>query len=109
MGPADGPARRVHRHCHRARAGTDTARRDRSTVTDGEETPVHIDLTDAQATTLLDLLDAHLGDMSTEIAATDNPGYRKGLRERRDQLRSVRAALAGTDERVPTTAAVRRE
>jgi hypothetical protein len=66
---------------------------------------VHIELTEAQATTLLDMLDLHLGNMSTEIAATDNPGYRRGLRERRDHLRFVRTALAGagTGDRAPTT------
>lgn len=39
------------------------------------------------------LLDGSLGDLSQEIAATDNAGYRKRLLARREALRRVRAQL----------------
>jgi hypothetical protein len=48
-----------------------------------------IELTDEQVTDLGDLLQGALGDMSSEIAATDNPAYRDGLRARRASLEGV--------------------
>ena len=48
-----------------------------------------IELTDAQAADLLELLRGALGDLSSEIAATDNAAYREGLRNRRASLESV--------------------
>ena len=51
-------------------------------------------LTKSETGVLIDLLDRHLGDMSSEIAATDNPAFRLGLRERRDLLRGIRDRLA---------------
>ncbi len=48
-----------------------------------------IELTDAQAADLLELLRGALGDLSSEIAATDNASYREGLRNRRASLESV--------------------
>ena len=53
-----------------------------------------IELTDAQAADLVELLRVTLGDMSSEIAATDNATYREGLRNRRASLESVLALLA---------------
>lgn len=44
---------------------------------------------------LRDLLDGTLGDLSSEIADTDNPSYRAALRRRRERLERVRAALDG--------------
>jgi hypothetical protein len=48
-----------------------------------------IELTEAQCAELQRLLESALGDLSTEIAATDNAEYREGLRERRAVLESV--------------------
>ena len=42
---------------------------------------------------LRDLLDSALGDLSHEIADTDNAGYRALLKRRRERLREVRLAL----------------
>ncbi len=54
---------------------------------------MELTMTDAEATELRDLLDGSLGDLSSEIADTDNPGYRLALKERRTRLQSVRARL----------------
>jgi len=55
---------------------------------------MELTLTDTEATELRDLLDGSLGDLSSEIADTDNPSYRLGLKERREVLRGVRDRLA---------------
>ena len=55
---------------------------------------MELTLTDTEATELRDLIDGSLGDLSSEIADTDNPSYRLALKERRDRLRSVRDKLA---------------
>ncbi len=55
-----------------------------------------IELTEAQRAALQELLRTSLADLSSEIADTDNPGYRSGLRERREALQSVLALLDGT-------------
>ena len=54
---------------------------------------MELTLTDEEATELRDLLDGSLGDLSSEIADTDNPGYRLTLKERRTHLQAVRARL----------------
>lgn len=54
-----------------------------------------LELTHAQATALSGLLQEALGNMSVEIRHTDSPGYRNGLRERRDALRAIQTQLAG--------------
>jgi hypothetical protein len=54
---------------------------------------VLIELTDAQARELRELLGASLADLSSEIADTDNPSYRSGLGDRRAVLESVLALL----------------
>jgi hypothetical protein len=54
---------------------------------------MHVTLTEDEAIELRDLLDGSLGDLSTEIADTDNPGYRVGLKSRRAHLQAVRAQL----------------
>ena len=54
---------------------------------------MHIELTDEQVSDLRDLLRAALGDLSSEIAATDNAAYREGLRARRASLEGVLALL----------------
>ncbi len=54
---------------------------------------MRIELTDEQASDLAQLLREALGDLSSEIAATDNAAYREGLRARRGSLEGVRAKL----------------
>ncbi len=50
---------------------------------------MQIELNEAQCAELQQLLESSLGDLSTEIAGTDNFEYRQGLRERRSTLESV--------------------
>jgi hypothetical protein len=52
-----------------------------------------IELTDEQVADLGELLRGSLGDLSSEIAATDNPAYRDRLRARRTSLEGVLAQL----------------
>jgi hypothetical protein len=54
-----------------------------------------IHLTDEQADELRETIDGALDDLSTEIAATDNPSYRALLNRRRTLLRDTRATLGG--------------
>jgi hypothetical protein len=54
---------------------------------------VDLQLSDDQAHELGTLLDGVLGDLSHEIAATDNAEYRLRLRERRDLLTAIRSGL----------------
>ena len=56
---------------------------------------MELQLTESEATELRDLLDGSLGDLSSEIADTDNPSYRLALKERRTRLQAVRARLEG--------------
>ncbi len=51
-------------------------------------------LTDEEAAALHDLLQVALGELSHEIAATDNPGFRAELVGRRDRLLLVEGALS---------------
>ena len=48
-----------------------------------------IELTEEQCGEMQRLLEEYLGDLSTEIADTDNAQYREGLRHRRDVVESV--------------------
>jgi hypothetical protein len=50
---------------------------------------MHLDMTPDQASEMEQLLSTTLGDMSHEIAATDNAHYRALLVERRNSLRAV--------------------
>ena len=59
---------------------------------------MELTLTETEATELRDLLDGSLGDLSSEIADTDNPSYRLALKERRDRLRAVRDKLSGVGQ-----------
>ena len=54
---------------------------------------MELTMSDAEAVELRDLLDGSLGDLSSEIADTDNPSYRLALKERRVRLQAVRAQL----------------
>jgi hypothetical protein len=53
-----------------------------------EETML-VELSEEQGAELQKLLENALGDLSTEIAGTDNADYRQGLRQRRSVLESV--------------------
>jgi len=59
---------------------------------------MELTVTEAEATELRDLLDGSLGDLSSEIADTDNPSFRLALKARRDLLRAVRDKLAGVGQ-----------
>jgi len=52
-----------------------------------------IELTDEQGADLRELLRGALSDLSSEIAATDNPSYRDGLRARRTSLQGALTQL----------------
>lgn len=54
-----------------------------------------ISLTDDEAGELKELLEQTLGDLSPEIADTDNVDYRRMLRNRRELLESVYKRLSG--------------
>ena len=58
---------------------------------------MRIELTDQQCADLREVLHETLGDLSTEIAATDNASYRDGLRAKRDSLEGVLCDLVGDD------------
>jgi hypothetical protein len=60
---------------------------------------MRIELTDHEAEVLREYLDRIIGDLGMEIPATDAPLFREQLRERRESLRRVRAALGAE---VPT-------
>jgi hypothetical protein len=48
-----------------------------------------VELTEEQCAELQELLESSLGDLSSEIAGTDNYEYREGLRRKRTVLESV--------------------
>ena len=54
---------------------------------------MNLELSDEQARELLTLLGGVLGDLSHEIASTDNAEYRVGLRHRRDLLAAIHSSL----------------
>jgi stress response protein YsnF len=54
---------------------------------------MNLELTKEQAEELADLLDISLRNLSSEIADTDNRGYRAKLVARRERLAEVAAAL----------------
>lgn len=54
---------------------------------------INLVLTDEQAAELKSLLDGSLGDMSVEIADTDNSRFRASLMQRRQQLTEVAGRL----------------
>jgi len=56
---------------------------------------LHLDLNDRDADVLRDVLDITLRDLSYEIASADIPTYRDHLRERRETLAGILAALGG--------------
>ena len=52
-----------------------------------------VEFSDDQAEELQTTLDVVISDMSSEIADTDNPGYRRELEARRVRLRSIAESL----------------
>lgn len=54
---------------------------------------MHLELSKDEAVELRDLVTWYLGDLSSEIADTDNPAFRRKLRDRQDLLLRVRNAL----------------
>ncbi|TNC23153.1 hypothetical protein [Amycolatopsis alkalitolerans] len=52
-----------------------------------------LELTAEEAKVLHEVLAGRLGDYSAEIAATDNPSFRRQLRERRDVVHRVQLQL----------------
>ncbi|MGH9045452.1 MAG: hypothetical protein ACRDVP_11620 [Acidimicrobiales bacterium] len=56
-------------------------------------TPIHLERDEANE--LARLLDGALGEMSSEIADTDNPSYARELRARRELLRSALSKIHG--------------
>ena len=56
---------------------------------------MQLTLSEPEANDLRDLLTGSLGDLSSEIADTDNPSYRLALKERRAHLLAVRDRLVG--------------
>lgn len=50
---------------------------------------MQLELTEAEAAALRQLLEGALGELSTEIADTDNAQFARDLRARRDSLRAV--------------------
>lgn len=66
---------------------------------------MRLDVTTEEAAELLGVLESTLGDLSYEIAASDNAGYRAGLVARRDRLAAVRDQLrsVASDEGAPSS------
>ncbi|HUZ10292.1 MAG TPA: hypothetical protein VMU76_09010 [Acidimicrobiales bacterium] len=54
---------------------------------------MNLDIGEEQASELRAVLDEVLGDISSEIADTDNSEYRVILRGRRDRIREIRDQL----------------
>lgn len=54
---------------------------------------MELHLNDEQARELHRLLTEALGDLSSEIADTDNPAFQRTLRDRREQLESIQRQL----------------
>jgi hypothetical protein len=54
---------------------------------------MELNLSDEEVDELRVLLDQAIRDLSPEIAGTDNPAYRSGLRGRRELLREIRGRL----------------
>lgn len=53
-----------------------------------------LELSDPLAEELKATIEQVVSDMSSEIADTDNPGFRRDLEARRQRLRSIQALLA---------------
>jgi LPS O-antigen subunit length determinant protein (WzzB/FepE family) len=56
---------------------------------------IRIELTDAEAKTLQDVLDSYLSDLRMEIADTDSRDFRENLKARKKVLEDVIGRLQG--------------
>jgi hypothetical protein len=56
---------------------------------------MRVELSDELVAELRSTLETLVSDMSSEIADTDNPAFRRDLEARRERLRSIVAALPG--------------
>lgn len=63
---------------------------------------IHLDLNPREAHTLRKALETYLAELHSEIAHTDSPSYRDGLRERKEVLERVTQQLA-VEDRAPAT------
>jgi hypothetical protein len=63
----------------------------------GREAAMELRLGEDDVVVLGDVLTRYLGELSAEISHTDNPGYRRRLRDRQEALRRVLAALRSGD------------
>jgi len=55
---------------------------------------MELQLNEQELDALRQVLGSAIGDLSSEIADTDNPTYRKGLNDYRDALRSISSRIA---------------
>ena len=62
---------------------------------------MQLDLSDDDAGLLREILQSAIGDLSPEIADTDNPTYRRDLKGRRERLRAVLSQLGGAPAAMP--------
>lgn len=54
---------------------------------------MNLNLDQSEAAVLAEVLEAYLGDLSTEIANTDSYEFRQGLKERREVLARILESL----------------
>jgi hypothetical protein len=67
-----------------------------SAVAVGKEMHMQLQLSDDDVVLLREVLASVVGDLSPEIADTDNPSYRRELKLRRDRLQAMLASLERT-------------
>jgi hypothetical protein len=79
----------------RVRVSPPELRQARNRGGNGKNRDVQLELDEAQASVLREVVDAAVRDLSHEIADTDTPSFRAGLKERRDRLREILAGLGG--------------
>jgi hypothetical protein len=68
------------------------------------EHPREITLTDDESAAIQHALQSYLRDLRGEIADTDNPAYKRELRDERTMLESAIAKLSGPDDDLATDA-----
>ena len=64
-----------------------------------EEIMVRLDLTEKEASNLVDVLESALSDLVTEAAATENREFRAMLQERKTFIRDIVARLGSHEEK----------
>ena len=65
-------------------------------VNELEVDPMMVELSDELSEELRDTLANVISDMSSEIADTDNPGFRRVLEARRERLHAILSQLEGS-------------